>query len=133
MGQFQNVPGPAQADFDTLSEQMANLTPGTTYTTLVSDRFTYTSTASYKTSFTLTKPSSVVATQNYNNTAPTWLAICTSSSSSVLANVLACTNANNGQSIVLNAILPAGTFYLWGAANSAAGAGNDTIVKACAI
>ena len=34
MGQFQNVPGPSQADFNTLSEQIATLFPKSNITTV---------------------------------------------------------------------------------------------------
>ena len=114
------------------SKVTASPAPQTSFTSLSESRITYATTDSYLgVSFTLTRPSIVIASQNYNNAMPENLIISTSNTSLSQQNILGSASLNAGTMTVLNVVLPAGTYYLWGSANAAAG--NDTIVKACGI
>ena len=103
------------------------------FTQLAAGRFSFTTSNALITGsqFTLSTPSIVIATQTYNNAPPKNLSIHTVSSGQHAANCLAAATPGFDSSIIINAVLPARTYYLWGAAASAGG--NDWTVKACAI
>ena len=119
-----------ETDIQGLANAIGGITPGSSFTTLIDDSYSYPTTNAFILSFTLTKPSVVLAIQNYNASSPKELIISTSSTS-ITQGYRVAQGSNIANIAMINAVLPAGTYYLWGSAGTEGS--NQTIIKACNI
>ena len=104
-----------------LNSNLASLTRASAFTRIVQSRATVGNKV-YKysgQSFTLTRLAYVVVMQNYNNTQPRGISISSSSSSN--DSVFGFTSPTAMMSVIINAILLPGTYYLWFMGESEAG------------